>query len=152
MDRVVRLLFSAAFFLLFAGAGTLQAMEKPKHLELPDYDKRPKDKPVSPIKTAAAGRLKGRLPALQVDFDPVLRTPKSIVARDGFLSGPRGLGRGIAPQVADALPDNEPLHPLKAFLKEHSELFGHDERPLERAKLKKSDVGKHNGLHSYVFQ
>ena len=76
----------------------MHAFQKPKHTELPDFDKRsvPVPIPVPEERLAAAAKLKARLPHLHVDYDPILRTPKAVVARDGFLTGPKGHGRGAS--------------------------------------------------------
>jgi uncharacterized repeat protein (TIGR01451 family) len=146
------LLIIAATFAFISFQGPALAFDKPGHAHLSDFDKRSGPAEVAPERVAAAERLKGRLPYLHVDYDRIVNAPKMVVARDGFLSGPRGRGRGVAPQVADTLPENEPLHPLKAFLKEHKGLFGHSEEVLKNARVKRQHVSKHNGLRSYVWQ
>jgi len=155
---VSRLLLPAAVCIFLTVPGSVLAFEKPKHDDVPDLDKR---RPAVAGGAAtlpqsgrleAAARLKARLPNLHVDFDPLHKTPKHVVSRDGFLSGPHGRGKGITPETAASIPDHDPLHPLKAFLKEHKGLFGHDDEALRKARLKRQDITPHNGLRSYAWQ
>jgi uncharacterized repeat protein (TIGR01451 family) len=149
---VSRLLVLAAAFGFILTNFPAGAVEKPRHAELPNFDKRSAAGEVPAERVAAAERLKERLPRLHVDYEPVTKTPKIVVARDGFLSGPRGRGRGVAREVAESLPEGDALHPLRAFLKEHKEVIGHSEERLKEARVKRQDVAKKSGLRSYVWQ
>ena len=44
----------------------------------------------------ALGQLRERLASVQVDFDPLLQSPRRILAKDGFLTGPNAQGRAVA--------------------------------------------------------
>ncbi len=142
-----------ALFVNFGG--DLHAFEKPKHTGLADFDNRSGlvPGPVPAERLAATAKLKTRLPHLHVDFDPILRSPRAVVARDGFLTGPRGRGRGASrdPKVA-AVAEHDPLFPVRALLNEHKALFGHGEEALDQARLKRGYTTKHNGLRSYSWQ
>ena len=141
----------AALFVHFSSG--LHAFQKPKHAELPDFDKRSAVAPVPQNRVAAAANLKARLPHLHVDYDPILHTPKVVMARDGFLTGPKGRGRGIARDVkVAAVAEHDPLRSVKALLNEHRGIFGHGEEALENAQLKRQHTAKHNGLRSYAWQ
>src|SRR5829696_1886676 len=92
---VSRLLIVAAAFAFISLRIPALAFDKPAHAHLPDFDKRPGPAGVVPEHAAAAERLKERLPHLHVDYDRIVNTPKMVLTRDGFLSGPRGRGRGV---------------------------------------------------------
>ena len=144
--------FWAAFFVLFSGVS--HAVERPQHAELEDFDRRvPVTAPADPGRLAAAANLKSRLPKLHVDYDPIVRAPRAVVARDGFLTGPKGRGRAVSRDAKMAVAaDHDPLLPLKAMLTEHRALFGHGPEQLGRARLMRSHTAKHNGLRSYAWQ
>jgi uncharacterized repeat protein (TIGR01451 family) len=149
---VSRLCVFAAAFLFISKPYHVVGVDKPNHPELPDLDKRSVAGAVPPKRLATAQRLQQGLSSLHVDYDPILKTPKVVVARDGFLTGPHGRGRGVAHAIADTLPPDDPLLPVKAFLKEHQDLFGHNEEKLKEARVKRFHVAEHNGLRSYVWQ
>ncbi|MBI5384185.1 MAG: M36 family metallopeptidase [Verrucomicrobia bacterium] len=96
--------------------------------------------------------LHARVPRARVEFDPVVGSPKSVAASDGFLSGPRGEGRGISKAAADAFKADDPHHATKAFLQEHRALFGHGSEALDTAPVKREFVTPHNGLRTVVWQ
>src|SRR5258706_1001766 len=120
------------------------AQLRPAHrADVPDFDHR-----VASSQTPAqlAEREKGRaqlaarLPSATVDLDPLLATPKFIHASDGFLTGPTGQGRSVSALTAQALPANDPHLPIKAFLNEHSALFGHGADALGNPRVKRDYV------------
>lgn len=149
---VSRLLTLAAIFVFVSFGQRSDAVEKPKHAELADFDKRSAAGALPGARVAAAERLKERLRHLHVDYDPILKTLKMVAARDGFLSGPRGRGRGVARETAETLPEADPLHPLRGFLKEHKELFGHSDDKLKEARVKRQHIARKTGLRTYAWQ
>jgi uncharacterized repeat protein (TIGR01451 family) len=135
--------------------GNLHAFQKPKHAELPDFDRRSVLAPIQvpEERLAATARLKARLPHLHVDYDPILGTPRAIVARDGFLTGPKGQGRGASRDAkVAAMAERDPLHSVRSLLNEHKAMFGHGEEALAHARIKRQHTAKHNGLRSYSWQ
>jgi hypothetical protein len=153
--RVVCLPFWAALFVAFANVSF--GFDRPGHAELEDFDKRLPAAAVAPApnqaRLAGAASLKQRLPQLAVDYDPIVRAPKAVIARDGFLTGPKGRGRGVSRDAKlAAVADHDPLLPLKGMLNEHRQLFGHSAEELDRARLKRHHTAKHNGLRSYAWQ
>src|SRR5688572_857949 len=91
-----------AFLCVFACLGAVSAawaVEKPAHGELPNFDKRGKaGKPheLSPERGRAADKLRARVPNVRVELDEVTGSPRFVASPHGFLSGPRGQGRGIS--------------------------------------------------------
>jgi len=150
--------FAAVFLMLtFFAAGSF-GFDKPSHAQLPDFDKRAataKEKELRGERVLAAERLKQRVPQIRVDLDELRGAPKFVASTDGFLSGPNGEGRGISadPAVAGrALPANDAHRPIKAFLNEHSALYGHGAEALAPARLKRDYTSGHNGLRTVVWE
>src|SRR3954453_6697401 len=109
-------------FLLSTPAPGLAASSQP----LPNLDRR---RPARSIglqmeKGAALGQLRERLARVQVDFDPLLQSPRRILAKDGFLTGPNAQGRGVAGGAVTLFAPNDPHRATKLFLAEHRALFG----------------------------
>ena len=132
------------------------AQFRPAHRqELPDFDIRvplaPKPERLSE-RQAGQSLLAGQLPSAVVDFDPLLDSPKFIRSRDGFLTGPDGQGRAISSLAAKAIPAGDPYEPIKAFLDEHSALFGHGAEILATARVKRDYVNANNGLHTVAWE
>lgn len=127
------------------------------HQPLPNYDKR-KQAPVAAIaapnaaKANARSVLQSRVPDLQLTADKVLGTPRLVSAQRGYLTGPQGRGGAISPAFLDAVPAEDPQRITKAFLNEHSALFGHDASALDSATISREYVDKHNGLHTTVWE
>src|SRR5436190_21245571 len=105
------------------------AFQQPAAPRLPNFDNRiiPPVQQSTPSndKADALTELQKRLPNLRVDFDPVTRAPKVILNRDGFLAGVNGSGGGVSATSLANLPATDPHRITKAFLQEHSKLFGH---------------------------
>src|SRR5256885_1741122 len=66
------------------------AFQEPARAMLPNFDRRLPPQPLAldPQRQAAVDQLKSRIPALRVDLDDVLASPKWILNPAGFLSGP----------------------------------------------------------------
>ena len=122
---------------------------------LPNFDKRdgglPSANAVSADQRDGAAQLRLRLPQARVDFDPITGAPKLISAGDGFLSGANGRGKSVSGSVGAAFAA-DPHGPTKAFLHEHSKLFGHGPEALDVAKVKREFVTPHNGLKTVVWE
>jgi hypothetical protein len=74
--------------------------------------------------TLAVARFKERWPQIQLDYDPVLLSPKSVLPRLGYLTGPGGAGVTLSEATAQMFDRADPDRPVKAFLREHQTLFG----------------------------
>jgi uncharacterized repeat protein (TIGR01451 family) len=149
---------SAALFaacLAWSGASALAQFRAAERPALPNFDNRapaaPKPERLSE-RQVGQSRLAGQLPWAVIDFDPLLDSPAFIRSRDGFLTGPNGQGRAVSSLTAKAIPPGEPFQPIKAFLNEHSTLFGHGAGILDTARVKRDYVDAHNGLHTVAWE
>ena len=152
-----RLLMVASLGLFFCQLPAASGVNSPAKPALPNYDKRTQA-PSAPALAAnprqeqAAALLKTRVPNLSISQDQILGTPGLVSASRGFLTGPDGDGKGLGRAYLEALPANEPHRVIKAFLNEHSALFGHDANALKSARVKRDYVTKHNGLRTTVWE
>lgn len=107
-----------------------------------------------PERNAAEATLRARLPHLQLERHEIVGAPKWVSARDGFLTGRNGVGRGadVAFSAAASLRADDPHRVVKSFVNEHSSLFGHDASALERAAVKRDYVTTRNGMRTTVWQ
>ncbi len=131
------------------------AFNEPKAAPLPDFDVRqPQSRAGTqpPDKAAAHSGLQSLVPGSRVDFDPVLNSPRSVRARDGFLTGPQGIGRAVSRQTTERFGATDPHRAVKAFLEEHRALFGHGAEALAVARVKRDFVTAHNGLHTVCWE
>ncbi len=120
-----------------------------EHGGLPNLDRRvERQAPINaaaraalrPEREAAEAALRSRLPGLQIERHPITRSPKWISARDGFLTGKNGTGRGAGANIAAAAGSpqaDDPHRVAKSFVNEHALLFGHDATALEHARLER---------------
>ena len=100
------------FFLVTPAKGFVE----PAKPALPDLDKRRgSTAPGLPVEKAmAVEQLRIRLPQAQIDFEPLLLSPKMIFAADGFLSGPNAQGRALAAQPPQRrAPRDHPTSPTR---------------------------------------
>ncbi len=122
---------------------------------LPDLDRRVEglqtSNAVSGDQQTAVEQLRVRLPSVRVDFDPVTGGPKMISAGDKFLSGTNGQGRAISAAVAAGFA-GDPHRATKAFLREHSRLFGYGPQVLNQARVKREFVTPGNGMKTVVWE
>ncbi len=101
---------------------------------------------------AALGHLKVLLPGARVDFDEAIGSPKWISSTHGFLTGANGSNGGISAGTLAQFSTNDPYRITKAFLSEHSALFGHGPEALASARVKREFVAANNGLHTVVWE
>lgn len=101
---------------------------------------------------AALAHLKSLLPDAEVDFDELVGSPKWISSRRGFLTGTNGAGGGISAGALAKFGTNDPYRVTKAFLSEHSALFGHGPEALAAARVKRDFTNAHSGLHTVVWE
>src|SRR4051812_3196160 len=150
MKRPLRGAIAVMAFMLTTLAPGFAASSQP----LPNLDRR---RPAGSIglkveQGAALGRLRERLARVQVDFDPLLQSPRRILAKDGFLTGPNAQGRAVAGGAVTLLGPNDPHRATKLFLAEHRALFGFGPEALDAAAIKSDYTGAHNGLHTLVWE
>lgn len=129
------------------------AYRHPGHEPLPDFDKREGRTPAAVARASSAEleQLGRRVRGARVDFDRLTGTPRVVGSTEGFLTGPRGEGRGVTAAAA-RFDRNDPHRPVKAFVQEHAALFGHGAAVLDRARLKQESVAPQSGLRTLVWQ
>lgn len=139
---------------LLAVFPTAFAFQKAAHSEeLPPVDKRARvSKELSAAKQAALGQLKAVVPGARVTFHEKLGTPAWVASPQSFLTGPKGLSKAGRVPVAPVLPENTPYRPVKAFLNEHSALYGYGPAILDTARVKRSFASSHNGVQTTVWE
>ncbi|HZQ48164.1 MAG TPA: hypothetical protein VFC07_14200, partial [Verrucomicrobiae bacterium] len=154
--RILRWTALLGAALLALGPAHAFALPSQAEVELSNFDKRlenihPSAASAMDHRTALAN-LRGRLPEARVDFDELIGSPKWISSPHGFLTGPDGHGGGISARSLAEFSTDDPYHVTKAFLKEHSELFGHGPEALAGARVKREFVSAHNGLRTVVWE
>jgi hypothetical protein len=74
---------------------------------------------------AALAQLQAQPGEIKVEFDEIIGSPR-LISLGSWLSHRTGRETGaIAPAALQAFPANDPHRPIKAFLRQHSRLFGH---------------------------
>ena len=147
--------------LLLAARPTVFAAEH-EHETLPNLDQRLEIPRANAAFRAAAapqaradaeGLLRSRLPELELERHEIVGSPKWVSARDGFLTGRNGVGRGAGANftAAAGLRADDPHRVAKSFVNEHAALFGHDASALDRAAVKRDYVTAHNGMRTTVW-
>src|SRR5688572_22533895 len=154
MKRLLVLLLLSAIGLT-SGGYRAQAHKQPDLPPLPDFDQRRDRRPDHPVlpprKAAAAALLHERVPGLKIVTDKLFESPQFVASPNGFLTGPRGRGKSV-PDAPAAAGNDHPHGPLRAFLNEHSALFGFGPEALDAAALKRDYVTTHNGVRTVVWE
>ncbi|MCX8107957.1 MAG: hypothetical protein N3G20_04055, partial [Verrucomicrobiae bacterium] len=87
-----------------------------------------------PRQLHALNQLRQRLPNVKVSLDRITGSPRLISAGPGAcLTGPNGSGSAISRVNLDLFPADDPHRVVKAFIKEHSDLFGHGPENLDES-------------------
>jgi uncharacterized repeat protein (TIGR01451 family) len=143
----------ATGFLVAALVSSARAQFRPtSHAPKPDYDKRASVQQTDPAAEQALAHLKSQLSSAAVDFDELLGTPKFARSQDGFLTGPNGEGRAVSAKSLQAISTSDPDRAVKAFLNQHSSLYGHGAEALDNAKITRIAITPHNGLRTVAWQ
>jgi hypothetical protein len=100
----------------------------------------------------AVARFKERWPQIQLDYDPILLSPKSVLPRLGYLTGPGGAGITVSEATAQMFDPDDPDRPVKAFLQEYQVLFGFGPEALDDANVQRDYVSAGNGARTVVWQ
>jgi hypothetical protein len=87
-----------------------------------------------------------------LDYDPVLLSPKSVLPRLGYLTGPGGAGVTVSDATAQMFDPADPDRPVKAFLQEYQTLFGFGPEAITNATVQRDDVSAGNGARTVVWQ
>ena len=126
--------------------------------ELTNFDLRPTQisKTSSSTRTnhaTALAHLNALVPDARVDFDEILDSPNWVASARGFLTGTNGSNGGVSPAALAEFSPDDPYRATKAFLREHSALFGHGpEVLLAAARVNRELDGVHNGLRTVVWE
>jgi len=150
----------AVVALVGTSASQVRGALPPKYETRPDVDRRIELRQQIPAPAAAVNRraaavqaqerVKSLVPEVRIREDRILQRPIYVTA-PRFLSGPGGEGKGISPEQLNALPADDAHRPLKAFLNQHPNLFGHDARALDSARITR-DSSTRNGLRTTVWE
>lgn len=133
----------------------MKGFRPPELPPVPNQDKRQhaaNDASTGPEQRQARDQLRKQVTDLRLTFHPVTGAPTFLGSARGFLSGPNGQGRGLAPKANGPGQPLEPHDVVKAFLKEHRNLFGHGDEALDRAAIKRQFTARHNGLTTMVWK
>jgi uncharacterized repeat protein (TIGR01451 family) len=145
------------FGVLCIGAATTALAILPnKTPPLPNYDRWAEKPNRAPAVSAnahagATARLEERVPRAKVTRDDITGTPKLISSADGFLTGPNGQGKAVGPAGLRGL-EQDRNRAIKAFLNEHSALFGQDSSLLNNARIKREFVTPHSGMRTVIWE
>ncbi len=71
---------------------------------------------------------------------------------DGLLTGAEGQGSAIPSATLAGVPADDPHRVTKAFLRQHSRLFGFGPEALDQARIKREFITPHNGLKTVVWE
>ena len=136
------------------GTGRGWGLLPPIHAPLPNSDARTNAGAsiLTAAQTAAAAELRARLPSARVDFDTVTGGPAMVSAVNGLLTGVHGQGPAIMPAALASVGTNDPHRVTKAFLAQHSKLYGFGPEALDLARVRREFVGAHNGLRTVVWE
>ena len=149
--------FASLALVLAVCTTTAMAQVAPKRATLPNFDNRLAKSP-GPAELPGDGRtalvaLQASIPGVQVDVDPLTKTPKFIHSTQGFLTGPNGQSLGsFSGSGSQTSGGADAYQPVRAFLNAHQALFGFGAEILSNATTKRDSVAAHNGLRTVVWQ
>ena len=101
---------------------------------------------------AAAVELVSRMPKARVDFDPVTSSPRMVSVQNGFLTQSTEQSQALAVGAPAPVLINDSNKPIRVFLEEQRNLFGHGPEVLDQARVARDYVTKHNGMRTVVWQ
>jgi outer membrane protein assembly factor BamB len=146
-----------SLFVCFIPVQSLDAFNDPPQAILPNLDTRligQQPQRLDSQRQIAADALKARIRSVRIELDEVTSSPKWIHA-DGFLSRP-DFGAVPPPGGAGALPlllsQPDIYRPIKRFLDENFNLFGHGSEVLSSARIARDFVTPHNGMRTVVWE
>lgn len=106
----------------------------------------------APAFKRAVAHFKDQWPQIQLDYDPVLLSPKSILPRTGYLTGPGGAGVTVSNTTALQFDANDPYLAVKTFLQDHQDLFGFGVEGVTNASVLRDYVSAGNSARTVVWQ
>ncbi len=124
---------------------------------LPDYDKRlaapmVQDLSVVTDREAAAGSLRARVTNAVVNIDRLHGSPRMVINRRGFLTGPAGHDGAIPEEILSRFPETDPHKIIRAFIDTYQSMFGHDASVLSNAVLIRYHTMPNSGLKLTLWQ
>ncbi|HEX5218762.1 MAG TPA: M36 family metallopeptidase [Verrucomicrobiae bacterium] len=144
------------FLLLLSSAGVVAFQEPSGGNRLSDLDARigARAGAVTPSaqQDAALARLQAQLPRVEVAFDEVTVAPRSVSRLDGFLTPASSSAPASPPGTAAALPIIDTNQPIKTFLDEYRDLFGHGSEALNQTRVVRDYITAHNGMRTVAWQ
>src|SRR5215471_8501005 len=118
MKRIT--LYASTIILICGGSLSSLAFLAPEQAPLTNFDQRLplslSSQAIPAEKDRAVSELRASVPQARVEFDSITRAPASVSALDNFLAPSGGLS--AAARV-------EKYGPTRAFIRSHSNLFGH---------------------------
>jgi hypothetical protein len=153
----MKIRYLTAFLLVLAAIYSRSALGvlPPSDTPLPNLDKRTAvglNSAVIARQDEAIASLRAKVPSAQYRRKPGLGTSVFVSASRGFLTGPNGAGKAVSENQLAVFPSTDLHRPVKAFLNEHSALFGFDASALNQALVSRDYVTSHNGLRTTVWQ
>jgi hypothetical protein len=132
---------------------TATAFAAAHHEPLPNYDKRAgKVAQPNAARKAAMAKVAKKVQTAKVSEDPLIGGPAHVASTTEFLTGKNGRGKAVSAAVADSIPDNDAHKPAKAFVKEHSAMFGFGPEALDAAKVNKDYMTKVGNFRTVIWQ
>lgn len=98
-------------------------------------------------------QLQNNVPGLQIDYDPLIKSPKFIHSTQGFLTGING--QSLASPSVVSIPASkgvDGLSPVRGFLDENQSLFGFNSGILNSASIKRDSTMADSGLRTTVWE
>ena len=144
-------------WLLFMTAPLAFAFQEPARARLENFDRRANGNALArraadPNRGAGILRLRRLLPDARVEMDDTLGTPAWVRSQGGFLSGPKGEGRGIPAAALGRHAARDPARAAKAFLDEHRAVFGHGSEALADARVQRDFLTPGTGTRTMVWE
>ena len=137
-----------AVWLAIALTVVTHASGEPRQERWPVVDMRATTATVTPAAAVAEREMRALKPGLSISRHAITGAPRWIHSTEGFLTVPEN--RSQAARVGGSKMD--PYRVVKAFVDEHRVLFGHGSEELARARIIRDSTGKHNGLHTTVWE
>ncbi|MDB6024302.1 MAG: hypothetical protein JWM68_525 [Verrucomicrobiales bacterium] len=129
------------------------AFKAPDRVPLPQFDKRVGvGHDLTDDRKAMVKALKSHVPNANVRVDKLLGAPEFISSYSHFLTGPNGQGGAVSAAQAKLIAPGDAHGPVKAFLNEHSALFGYGSEILSSAQVKREFVTPHNGMRTVIWE
>lgn len=152
--KCLRVVLTAIALTLAVASGGM-AFLAPSDPTLPNIDTRlsglQTQAALGPDDQEATNRLKGRVRNVQIHVDRITGRPASMYSTEQLLTGADGEGKAVPRERAAGIPRSDKDRPVKAFLKEYRNLFGHGPEALEQARVRWDFTAFENRLRKVVW-